>query len=315
MAYPRSRRVVDQKIYDSRVQHLGIDSHALGTEKYLYVYTPPDLTPGSRAPVLYLLRGHEREWINCEQDKSRGTTNVIDVYERLRAARRIDPMILVFPSMSSDDNKIPGLLVNMRDPAPAAEQHYGIGKGQFADYFFDEIVPFIDSQFPTLARREGRALAGFSLGGAMSVGAAARRPDLFCSASAYDGTFLYAAGRGARVRSHDRVIENPMFDPAYGQPRDMTFVAATSASNCILRGDGAALANVTWLIGYGPRRHEPWQANYYRGEHLVRCLQARGIQNGMPPREVFGDGDHTWRTADLFMEMALPLHDAAFVRG
>jgi hypothetical protein len=62
------------------------------------------------------------------------------------------------------------------------------------------------------------------------------------------------------------------------------------------------------MIGYGPERSEPWHANFYRGEHVVACLEARGLVNALPHTH-FPDGDHTWRTADAFAELTLPMHD------
>jgi dienelactone hydrolase len=249
---------------------------------------------------------HEREWINPHEDATRAGTNVIDVYERLRAAGQVGPLLLVFPGMSSDDNRVPGLLVNML--APQRAQAAGIGSGRFDDYFFDDLLPYVEALFPALAGRRG--LAGFSLGGAMAIKAAAQRPDLFASASAYDGTFLYAADRGRRVRQTDSVTHNPIFDAAYDVPRNTRFIAANNPANLILRGDPAALGRVTWMIGYGPEHREPWHSNFYRGDHLVQCLAARGLPNALP-HSSFPDGDHTWRTADAFMELALPLHDRA----
>jgi hypothetical protein len=292
--------------YDLRARHITFFSAALGIFKSFYIYIPPDLHDGQRAPALYFLRGHEREWINPHEDGSRAGANVIDIYERLRAAGQVGPLLLIFPGMASDDNRVPGLLVNML--APRRAEAVGIGSGRFADYFFDDLIPYVEAQFPALAGRRG--LAGFSLGGAMAIKAAAQRPDLFASVSAYDGTFLYAIDRGRRVRRTDPVIRNPMFDAAYDVPRNTRFIAANSPANLVLRGDPATLGRITWMIGYGPERREPWHANYYRGEHLVRCLEARGIPNALP-HSAFPDGDHTWRTADAFMELALPLHDRA----
>jgi hypothetical protein len=71
---------------------------------------------------------HEREWINPHEDSTRAGTNVIDVYERLRAAGQVRPLLLVFPSMSSDDNRVPGLLVNML--APQRAESSGLGSGR-----------------------------------------------------------------------------------------------------------------------------------------------------------------------------------------
>jgi len=120
---------------------------------------------------------------------------VIDVYRQLLAKRKVGPMILVFPGISSDDNRIPGFLVNFRSPKLASRSP-GVGKGCFEDYFFEELVPYVDTHFRTIASREGRGGDGFSLGGFQSIKAAAQHPDMFCSAGSFDGTFLYAADGG-----------------------------------------------------------------------------------------------------------------------
>ena len=234
---------------------------------------------------------------------------MIDVYEDLRTAGRVGPLALVFPGTSSDDNRIPGILVNMRAPH-LANGATGIGSGRFADFFFDDLIPYVDRHFPVIPEGRARGIVGFSLGGAMALSVAARRPDLFACAGAYDGTFLYACDRGRRVLRRDRVIANPMFDAAYGVPRDLTFIAQHNAANLILRGDAAALERVVWVVAYGPESHEPWQSNYYRGEHLLACLRARGLANALED-PVIPDGDHTWRTADRFIALTLPLYDRA----
>jgi hypothetical protein len=296
--------------YDLRCRHVTFFSPALGVNKSFYIFLPPDLAEGERAPTLYLLRGHEREWINSQEDSTRGGTNIIDIYERLRAAGQVGPLILVFPGIASDDNRVPGLLVNMRAPHRAAAAP-GLGSGRFEDYFFNDLIPYVDAHFPTINNGQQRGIAGFSLGGAMALKAAAQHSHLFATASAYDGTFLYAIDGGRQVRTNDPILRNPMFDPAFDVPRDLRFIADGSATNLILRGDAAALRRVTWMIGYGPEQQEPWQANFYRGEHLLRCLRTHGLDNALPFAALPG-GDHTWRTADKFMALTLPLHNLVF---
>lgn len=296
-------------VYDTRVRHVTFFSPALGVSRGFFIYIPPDVDDDHRAPTLYLLRGHEREWINPFEDQSRGGRNVIDVYETQRAAGRVGPLALVFPGTSSDDNRIPGMLLNMRAPH-MANGISGIGSGRFADYFFNDLIPYVESHFPVIVGGRARGIVGFSLGGAMALSAAARRPDLFACAGAYDGTFLYACDRGRRVRKRDRVVANAMFDAAYGVPRDLAFVAQHNAPNLILRSRREELARITWVVAYGPEAQEPWQANYYRGEHLLACLHARGLANALED-PVLPDGDHSWRTADRFIALTLPLYDHA----
>jgi hypothetical protein len=298
-------------VYDPRALPITFYSPALGIYKSFYIYLPPDLAPGERVPAIYFLRGHEREWVNPAEDSTRGGKNVVDVYERLYAAGKIGRLVLVFPGLSSDDNHVPSVLTNMLAPHRAAGR-LGLGSGRFADYFFHDLIGYVDAHFPTIGEGRARGVIGFSLGGAMAIAAAAGRPDLFAAAGAYDGTFLYAVDRGRRVQRNDSVIRNPMFDAAWDVPRNTRFIAQNSPANLILRGDAAALARIVWAIGYGPERNEPWHANFYRGEHLVGCLEARGVANALP-YERFPDGDHTWCTADAFAELALPLYYQAFL--
>jgi esterase/lipase superfamily enzyme len=294
---------------DARVRRVTIRSKTLGVNKSFYVALPPGYHRASNAqlryPTLYLFRGHEREWVHRFQDKSRHGRTVIDVYRQLLAEGKAGDMILVFPGISSNDNRIPGLLVNFREPE-LVRMVPGIGTGRFEDYFLQELVPYVDKRYRTIARREGRAVDGFSLGGFQSIKIAAQHPELFASAGAFDGTFLYATYKGKSVKATDRVLRNPMFTPAFGTERDLEFVAANSPANLLWRNDRDALADVQWLIRSGPQSAEPWQSNYFRSQHLVGILGARHIENGLDP--VMKRARHNWHWADEHMEETLPLH-------
>jgi esterase/lipase superfamily enzyme len=286
-----------------------IESKALGVTKHFYVALPPGYhsleNRSRRYPVVYLFRGHEREWVHRWQDRSRRGRTVIDVYRELLQAGQVGPMVLVFPGISSDDNRVPGLLVNFLAPE-LAKGAPGVGTGRFEDYFLEELMPCVDTMFRTVQHRMGRAVDGFSLGGFQAIKIAALRPDLFCSAGSFDGTFLYATRGGRSVRARDRVLRNPMLDPAFGVPRNLEYVAANNPANLIWRGDRQALAQVQWLIASCPQTGEPWQSNYYRNQHLVGILERRGLHNAMPA--VIEGSRHNWRWADRYMGLTLPLH-------
>ncbi|MGA7730868.1 MAG: alpha/beta hydrolase-fold protein [Chloroflexia bacterium] len=294
---------------DARVRRIHIESKTLGVRKTFYVALPPGYSrsanTGQRYPTLYLFRGHQREWIHRQQDRSRRGRTVIDVYRDLLEEGKIGQLILVFPGISSEDNRVPGLLVNFREPE-LVKKVPGVGTGRFEDYFIQEIIPYVDGHYRTVADRQGRAVDGFSLGGFQAIKIAAQHPDLFCSAGAFDGTFLYATDRGRSVRKTDRVLRNPIFAPAFGSERDLEFAAANSPANLLWRGDRSALKDVQWLLRSGPRMAEPWQSNYYRTQHVVEIMRARGLENGLDP--VFARARHSWYWADRHMAETLPLH-------
>jgi len=299
-----------QPPYDGRARLISIPSAALGIAKPCYVYLPPEHAErGRRLPVLYLLRGNEREWLNGAEDDSRGGTNVIDVYERLRADRAVGPMILVMPGLASDDNAVPSVLADMADPALA--EVAGIGSGAFRRFFFDELLPYVDRTFR--AAPGARSVAGFSLGGLMAVLAAALHPERFVSVGCFDGTILYAADAGAHSRASDTVLANPMFDAALGATRALDQLDVVTPAVLMLRADHDALRRLAWVVQYGPESIEPWGSNFYRGEYLLRALAALGIPN-QAPVAALDDGQHTWKAADRHIEQTLPIHWRAMSR-
>ncbi|MEI7771257.1 MAG: alpha/beta hydrolase-fold protein [Chloroflexales bacterium] len=290
---------------DPRARLLRFDSPALGVARGAYVYLPAEYAQGEgRFPTLYLLRGHEREWVNPREDASRRGTTVIDAYELLRAADTIGPMILVMPGMSSDDNTIPGMLTDFRQPERAADVP-GVGSGRFQRFFFDDLIPIIDRSLRTIPA--ARAVSGFSLGGYMAVKAAALRPDLFVSVSVFDAAIPYASDYGRAVRPGDSIFAMPMFDPALGVPRDPAHLAAQNPVTLLMRADPGAIRRITWAVQYGPEHIEPWGSNFYRGEFLLRALRSLGVRNAAPIAAL-PDGQHTWQIADRHIEQTLPIH-------
>ena len=91
-----------------------------------------------------------------------------------------------------------------------------------------DLVQLIDGTFKTRPVREGRAVAGLSMGGYGAVRYALRRPDLFCAAVSHSGALLF----GHRPLPGDE-SGNPEFvrilgeSPA-GGPNDLCAAAAAT---------------------------------------------------------------------------------------
>ncbi|MDN3202509.1 alpha/beta hydrolase [Algoriphagus sediminis] len=58
---------------------------------------------------------------------------------------------------------------------------------QYATYMIKELIPFIDSKFRTIAKKESRAITGLSMGGHGAITLAAKNPDLFIAAGSMSG--------------------------------------------------------------------------------------------------------------------------------
>lgn len=60
---------------------------------------------------------------------------------------------------------------------------------QWLTFHADQLVPWIDANLSTVANRNGRAIAGFSMGGFTAVYTASKRPDVFSYAAGFSGGY------------------------------------------------------------------------------------------------------------------------------
>ena len=125
-----------------------------------FVYLPPQYDGKKKFPVLYLQHGwgeDETAWM------TQGHANLI--MDNLIAEGKCKPFIIVCTY---------GLTNNIK---------FGtIGQftaKEFETVLVDELVPYIDSHFKTINKKEGRAMAGLSMGGVETKLITLRRPEVF----------------------------------------------------------------------------------------------------------------------------------------
>jgi enterochelin esterase-like enzyme len=131
-----------------KVQQVLFPSRSTGTVRRAFVYTPPDYekSRGKRYPVLYLQHGwgeDETAWSN------QGHANLI--LDNLLAAGKAKPFLIVMTYGMTNDVRIGGLA--------------NFDVSHFQTVLVDELVPYIDANFRTLANQRNRAMAGLSMGG------------------------------------------------------------------------------------------------------------------------------------------------------
>lgn len=64
-------------------------------------------------------------------------------------------------------------------------------KGQYESAITQDLIGFVDRTFHTIATREGRVVAGLSMGGYGALKLALHRPDLFCAAVSHSGAVAW----------------------------------------------------------------------------------------------------------------------------
>jgi S-formylglutathione hydrolase FrmB len=129
------------------------------------VVTPAGYEQGNdRYPTLYLLHGgvgQFSDWTKSISDKNL-IQKLSDQYG----------FIIVMP----EGEKFSYYLDSPVDP-----------KSQFESYIAKDVIGHIDSNFRTIAKKEGRAITGLSMGGYGSLFIAANHPDLFLAAGSMSG--------------------------------------------------------------------------------------------------------------------------------
>ena len=156
-AVPEEPAGFDKKRDDiphGKLEMVEYDSKSVGTKRKAAVYLPPGYSSETKYPVLYLLHGiggDEHEWVNG------GHPEII--LDNLIAEKKAVPMIIVMPNGRAQPDDRPG--PNAMGTAAAF--------GKFDKDLLGDLIPFIQSKYSVRTDREGRALAGLSMGGGQSL--------------------------------------------------------------------------------------------------------------------------------------------------
>jgi Putative esterase len=170
-----------------------LEGNPLGdpTERPLWVYLPPgyDDAPARRYPTIYLIQG---------------MTGQIDMWRNRSAFRSSTPENIdaLFAGDLPGDGGPDGPRVG---PPPAAIVVFvdcwtSVGGSQFLDspgtgryhtYLCEEVVPFVDGRYRTLAARDHRGITGKSSGGYGAMVTPMLRPDLFGALATHAGDALF----------------------------------------------------------------------------------------------------------------------------
>lgn len=144
------------------VQQVLFPSKSTGTSRRAFVYTPPgyEKDKSKKYPVLYLQHGwgeDETAWSN------QGHANLI--MDNLVAEGKTNPFIIVMTYGMTNEVRWGHINEFKIDP--------------FQTVLVDELIPYVDANFRTLANKDNRAMAGLSMGGMETIMITLNKPDVF----------------------------------------------------------------------------------------------------------------------------------------
>jgi enterochelin esterase-like enzyme len=251
------------KVYDN----LSLQSKILKMERKYAVYLPPDYESSERSyPVLYLLHGggdDQTGWVQFGE--------VLNITDKAINEGKATPMIIVMPDANTGTR---------------GYSNNAIGTWRYEDFFFEELMPFVEKKYRIKAEKKYRAVSGLSMGGDGTFTYALHHPELFSSACPL------SAGTGPLT----------LDDAKTRLRRDNTTMADSTIEKFYKRQSVPALVNalpdtlkksVRWYIDCGDDDF------LYEGNSLLHiAMRKREIPHEFRTR----DGGHNW----TYWRTALP---------
>ena len=243
------------KVYDN----LSMQSTILKSERNFAVYLPPDYETSQRSyPVLYLLHGSgddQTGWVQFGE--------VLHITDKAIKKGKATPMIIVMPDAKT------GRLGYYNDPK---------GDWRYEDFFFEELIPYVEKKYRIKSEKRYRAVAGLSMGGGGSFMYALHRPEMFSSAcplSAYIGPLSVEELKERFSRNNENYSESEIKE-YYKQHNALSLIKNKSKEE---------INSVRWFIDCGDDDF------LYEGNSLVHiAMRKKDIQHEFRIR----NGGHSW---------------------
>jgi enterochelin esterase-like enzyme len=146
----------------------------------LYVYRPPgvDRDAAAGVPAVYVIQGYSGQ-VDMWLDRTPFEPTMVERLDAMFAAGDCPDALVVF--------------VDAWTSVGGSQFLDSIGTGPYMSYLCDEVVPFVDALYPTLADRDRRGIAGKSSGGYGAMVVPMLRPDVFGALASHAGDALFEA--------------------------------------------------------------------------------------------------------------------------
>ena len=263
----RSDLYAIHKVPHGTVSKVWYHSDKAGFDRRLTVYTPAGYEKSkTKYPVLFVLHG-----IGGDEDAWVTQGRATQILDNLIARGDAKPMIVVFTNGNISEEAAP--LENSTGYTRPTMSLPQTMEGSF-ETAFPEIVKFIESNYRTIGKKQGRAICGLSMGGFHTLYITLNNPDMFN----YSGMFSAAIGTGSE-------------QSASGNPEIYKDIDGKLATYF------AKKPALLW-IGIGSTDFLIQSNNDFR-----KKLDAAGY----PYKYMETDGGHIWRNWRIYLSEFVPL--------
>lgn len=259
LIYGQSGQVLD---------NLSMTSKILKMERKYAIYLPPDYETSRRSyPVLYLLHGggdDQTGWVQFGE--------VLHITDNAINQGKATPMIIVMPDANMGQR---GFFNDIK------------GEWRYEDFFFQELIPFVEKQYRIRTEKQYRAVAGLSMGGGGSFMYALHHPEMFsssCPLSASVGPLTREEARNDYERRGYKDFTDAQFEAYYNHYSVLPLLDSMPADQ---------KKAVRWYIDCGDDDF------LYEGNCLVHIAMRK---LDIPHEFRIRDGVHSW----VYWRAALP---------
>lgn len=246
----------ESKIFDE----LTISSKILNMERKYAVYLPAGYETSQRSyPVLYLLHGggdDQTGWVQFGE--------VQHIADKAIQEGKATAMIIIMPDANTGKR---GYFNDVNN------------EWRYEDFFFEELMPFVEKKYRIKTEKRYRAIAGLSMGGGGTFFYAMHRPELFSSACP-----LSASLRNTTFEEFQKSLETNKV-VVKNESALRPYYDRHNALQQITLNEAEKMKTVKWYFDCGDDDF------LYEGNSLVHiALKKKEIPHEFRIR----DGGHTW---------------------
>jgi S-formylglutathione hydrolase FrmB len=189
----------------SRIDCNALKSRILGETVHYCVLLPPsyDSAPANhssrRYPVLYFLHGLG------ENEQTLFKTGGWNLIEDQRQQHKISDFLIVTPEARAS------FYVNSAD-----------GKVRYSDFFLQEFVPYIESNYRIQRESKARAITGISMGGYGALRFAFAHPEMFSAVSAQSAALMTESPQELNAALRSGTPLGRLLGSVFGNPIDVS---------------------------------------------------------------------------------------------
>lgn len=268
------RRPLSGALHEHLLDSQALTGNQLGDphERPIWIWTPPGYEgSGQSYPVIYRLQGFTGQ-VDMWANRGAFRPTDIEAADAVFASGAVPPALVVYVDAWTSLGGSQFL------DSPAV--------GRYHSYLCNEVVPWVDATFRTLAAPEHRAIVGHSSGGYGAMVTPMLRPDLFGAFASHAGDALFEhcylpdiriAARILRDRYEgeiERFVEAFRADPGgFGRPRDEGTLLNVYGMAACYAADADGTVHLPFDPADGRLRPEAWER--FLAWDPVRMVAAR----------------------------------------